>query len=85
MDRSSREVEDSRKEAQQQLEATSKRIKFSQQLLSLIIGLLVGLCGGVLYIVRRLSSLESELSRVIKSSEPNERGAEWQRGEFTKV
>ena len=82
----SRGIEDSRKEAQQALEATGARAKSIHQLLTMVIILLVTLCGGALYLAQRLTRLESELLvRVIKPDQQDEQGAEWQKGEPPKV
>ena len=86
VDQLSREIEDSRKEAQQTLEATGARVKLTQQLLSIVIILLLALCGGVFYFGQRLKRLESELLvRVIKPDQQDEQGPEWQKGELPKV
>lgn len=78
----SRGIEDSRKETQQMLEATGKRIKLTQQLLTIVIALLVVSCGGVFYLARRLRRLESELSvRVMKPNQQADQAVEWQEGE----
>jgi len=50
-------VEDSRREAQQTSRQTGKRIESTETLLKIIVGLLVLLCGGLLYIGRQLPSL----------------------------
>ena len=85
-DQLSRKIEDSRKEAQQTLEATGARVKLTQQLLTIVIILLLALCGGVLYFVQRLTRLESELLvRGIRPNQQDEQGAEWQKGELPKV
>ena len=55
-----REIEDSKKQTQQMLAATGKRIALTQRLSELIIALLVLLCAGILYIARRLTRLEGK-------------------------
>ena len=85
-DQLSRKIEDSRKEAQQTLEATGARAKLTHQMLTMVIILLVALCGGVLYFAQRITRLESELLvRVIKPDQQDEQGAEWQKVEPPKV
>jgi len=79
-------IEDSRKAAQQTLEATGAGAKLTHQLLTMVIILLVTLCGGVLYFGQRLKRLESELLvRVIKPDQQDEKGVGWQKGEPPKV
>ena len=53
-------IEDSRRETQQMLEATDKRIDSTQRFLKLIVALLALVCAGLLYVARQLPRLEDE-------------------------
>jgi predicted PurR-regulated permease PerM len=81
VDQLSHGIEDSRKEAQQMLEATGKRIKLTQRLLTIIISLLMVLYVGGFYFAQRLTRLENKLSvRAMKPNQQDEQAVEWQEG-----
>ena len=55
-------IADSRRETQQMLEATGKRIDSTRRFLKIIVALLILLCGGLLYVARHLPSRENKSS-----------------------
>jgi flagellin-like protein len=55
-------IENSKRETQQMLEETGKRIDSTQRLLKAIVALLVLLCGGLFYVGRRLPRLQDNAS-----------------------
>jgi hypothetical protein len=78
-----REIEDSKKQTQQMLAATGKRIALTQRLSELIIALLVLLCAGILYIARRLTRLEGKsFMSDMKLNQAKVETDEWQAGEL---
>ncbi len=77
-------IADSRRETQQKLEATDRRIDSTQRLLKIIIALLILLCGGLLYVARKLPSREdkSSLWKADVTSEPDQEGiVSWRKSE----
>jgi len=62
MNQLSNGIADSRRETQQMLEATSKRIDSTQRFLKIIVTLLILLCGGLLYVARQLPRSEDNSS-----------------------
>ena len=69
-------IADSRRETQQMLEATGKRIDSTQRFLKIIVVLLVLLCGGLLSVARQLPRREdkSSVSKGDAIPEPDQEG-----------
>ena len=77
-------IADSRRETQQMLEATGRRIDSTQRLLKIIVALLILLCGGLLYVARHLPSREdkSSLWKGDVTPEPDQEGiVSWRKSE----
>jgi len=77
-------IADSRRETQQKMEATGRRIDSTQRLLKTIVALLILLCGGLLYVARHLPSLEykSSLCKGDVTPEPDQEGiVSWRKSE----
>ena len=75
---------DSRRETQQILEATGKRIDSTQRILKLIVALLVLLCGELFHVARQLRRLEDKsfARKGDVKPEPDEEGiVSWRTGE----